>query len=188
MSVLRHRSAPQISSLLIGTAFMAFDVYSAIVPVMSTMLKGLDNVLSKAAANAAERKIDPSVFLTSRLAPDMFTLTRQVQIACDHGKNALTRLTGAEPVPFEDKETTIEELQARIARVRDLLKAAKPEDFAGADTREITIQVAGREMKFNGADYVNRWALPNFYFHYVAAYSILRHNGVPVGKRDYLGA
>jgi hypothetical protein len=126
------------------------------------------------------------VLLNDRLAPDMFTLTRQVQIATDHAKGAMARLAGHAPETIEDKETTFLELQARIAKTVAIVEGYKPEQLEGSATREIVIKIPNAELKFNGLDYVNTWAMPNFYFHITMAYAILRHNGIELGKRDFL--
>ncbi|MCB1428695.1 MAG: DUF1993 domain-containing protein [Nitratireductor sp.] len=163
------------------------SIYSISVPVFSAMLKNLSAILEIGEKNAAERNIDPGVFLTARLAPDMFTLTRQVQIATDHAKNAPFRLAGREAPRFEDNETSFADLQVRIAKVRELLAGFRPEDFDGAENRQIHLKLPRRELEFTAMDYLQRFAMPNFYFHVTTAYAILRHNGVPVGKGTFLG-
>jgi hypothetical protein len=152
----------------------------------SRMLKNLSAMLTKAEAHAKAKNFDPAVLLNDRLAPDMFTLTRQIQIATDHAKGAMARLAGHAPEVIEDKETTIADLQARIAKVVAVVEGYKPEQLVGAETREISIKIPNQELKFSGLDYLNTWALPNFYFHLTMAYAILRHNGVDLGKRDFL--
>jgi hypothetical protein len=165
----------------------SLNLHAVCIPLFSASLKNLGSVLAKGEANAKERGIDPAVFLASRLAPDMFALTRQVQIATDNAKGMAYRLAGREVPAMEDKETSFEELQARIAKVRDMLNGFKAADFAGAEAREITLKLRSGEVKFSGIDYVTRFAIPNFFFHVTTAYDILRHNGVPVGKPDFLG-
>jgi hypothetical protein len=155
-------------------------------PTFVRMLKNLSAMLSKGEAHAKAKNFDPSVLLNGRLAPDMFTLTRQVQIATDHAKGAMARLAGHQPEAIEDKETSFAELQARIAKVIAIVEGFKPEQLDGADKREITIKIPNAEFKFSGIDYLNTWALPNFYFHVTMAYAIMRHNGVDLGKRDFL--
>ena len=167
---------------------MSFNIYQASVPAFLQTLSALSGILTKAAAYAETKKIDPSVLINARLAPDMFALARQIQIATDHAKGAPGRLAGVELPSFPDTETTFAELQARIAKTVDFVKSLKPAQFEGADTREITLKVGGQEMKFTGAVYLSNFAFPNFYFHATTAYNILRHNGVDVGKRDFLGA
>jgi hypothetical protein len=125
--------------------------------------------------------------LGARLAPDMFPLTRQVQVMSDNAKGCCARLAGVEPPVFEDTEVTFAELEARIKRTLDFIRGLKPAQFAGSDSREIVMKMPIGTLSFNGADYLNGWALPNFYFHYTTVYSILRHNGVPLGKMNFLG-
>ncbi|MFZ1816116.1 MAG: DUF1993 domain-containing protein [Rhizobiaceae bacterium] len=169
------------------SSFSPLSMYTASVPVFSAMLKNLARVLDHGEKSAAERKIDPSTLLNARLAPDMFALTRQVQIATDHAKGASSRLAGREVPKMEDNEKSFAELQERIEKVRKLMKDIKPEEFEGADTREVVIRLPQRELRFTGIDYLQRYAIPNFYFHVTTPYLILRHNGVPVGKTDFLG-
>ena len=155
-------------------------------PVLVRMLQNLSSMLSKAEQQAKAKGYDPSVLLSSRLAPDMFALTRQVQIATDQAKGCVARLAGHQIEAIEDTETTFAELQARIKKVIGIVENYKPEDFEGAETRELTIKIPNAELKFNGLDYVNQWAMPNFYFHVTMAYAILRNNGIELGKRDFL--
>ena len=166
---------------------MTISMYSASVPVFSAMLKNLSHVLAKGEANAAQRKIEPAVFLNDRLAPDMFTLTAQVQIATDHAKGACARLSGRELLKLEDKETSFTELQARIEKVQEFLKGFSAADIDGSEEKEITLKIGGGEMKMPGVQYLLHFATPNFYFHVTTAYAILRHNGVPLGKADFFG-
>ncbi len=165
---------------------MSVSLYSASAPVFIRMLKSLSHILDKAEADAAARKIAPEVFLTARLAPDMFALTRQIQIATDHAKGAMARLSGREMPRFEDTESTFAELQARIAKTIAFVESVRPEELAGQDGRAITIKLPRETIDFVGEDYLLHFALPNFYFHLTAAYAIFRHLGVPVGKGDYL--
>lgn len=151
-------------------------------------MKNLDVILDKALASAEARKIDPAVLLGSRLAPDMFPLLRQVQIACDFAKGPVARLAGIDNPKFEDVETTIPELKARIARTLEFVKSVPESNFAGAEDRDITIQAGSQTLEFKGLAYLIGFALPNLNFHMSMAYAILRHNGVDVGKRDYIGA
>lgn len=162
-------------------------LFDASVPVLDAMLANLAACLAKGEANAKERNIDPQVFLTARLAPDMFTLTRQVQIATDQAKGMAHRLAGREVPAMSDTEASFGELLERIAKVRAMLAACKAEDFVGAETRTITIKMRSGEVSFQGLAYLHRYGLPNFYFHMTTAYNILRHNGVPLGKPDFLG-
>lgn len=167
---------------------MAMSMYQASVPVFQARLKSLSNILRKAEANAEERKIDPAVFLNDRLAPDMLKLTSQVQIATDHAKGAPSRLARREIVRFEDNETTFAELQARITRTLDLLATFEPAEIDGSEDVAILIKGRTRDLSFTGIDYLQNFAMPNFYFHVTTAYNILRHNGVPLGKIDFLTA
>lgn len=155
-------------------------------PVFSRMLRNLAAILAKAEAQAKVKGYDPAVLLNARLAPDMFTLTRQVQIATDHAKGAMARLAGVAPEAIDDTETTFTQLQARIAKVLDIVESFSEAQLDGSEARQITIKIPNAELKFAGLDYVNQWAMPNFYFHVTTAYAILRHNGVELGKRDFL--
>ena len=167
---------------------MAFPVYQAAVPPCLQMFGGLAAVLAKAAAHATEHRIDPSALLQARLYPDMFPLVRQVQIATDAAKAGGARLAGIEAPSYPDTEASFEELQARIARTVAFLQSLDRGDVDAAGARTISFAVAGHQRSMAGPDYVTGWMLPNFYFHVTTAYAILRHNGVVVGKRDYLGA
>lgn len=162
-------------------------MYDMSIPVFSPMLKNIAAILAKGEKHAQERGFDPQVLLNSRLAPDMFDLTRQVQIMTDNAKGAAFRLAGKEVPSLDDGPQSFAELDARIGQVRDWLKAFEPGEFDGADKREITIRLRRGPITFNGLDYLNRYAVPNFYFHATTTYAILRHNGVPVGKGDFLG-
>jgi hypothetical protein len=162
-------------------------MFQASVPVFTQFLGGLSGILKKAAAHAEARKIDPSVFITARLSPDMFALARQLQIATDHAKGSLARLAGVEPPVFADTETTFDELQARITKTIDYVKTFKPEQIDGTEGKEIVLTFGTQKFPFNGQTYLIQFALPNFYFHTSMAYAILRHNGVDVGKRDFMG-
>jgi len=150
-------------------------------------LNSLDGILDKALASAEARKIDPSVLLHSRIAPDMFPLIRQVQIACDFAKGPMARLAGIENPKFEDVETSIPELKARIERTRAFVKSISEASLEGAEDRDITIQAGSQTLEFKGMPYLVGFALPNFHFHLSMAYAILRHNGVDIGKRDFIG-
>jgi uncharacterized protein len=167
---------------------MKVSMYALSVEVFANTLNNLAWFLEKAASSAAQRKIDPAVFLAARLAPDMLPLTRQVQIACDLAKNSVSRLAGKEPPRFEDTETTIEQLRARIARTVDYLKSIPASAFEAADTRDIKVPAGDRTLEFKGLDFLQRWAIPNVFFHVTTAYNILRHNGVELGKRDFINA
>lgn len=167
---------------------MSLSIYQISVPVFIRMLGNLSAILAKAEAHAQAKNIDPSVFLNARLAPDMFALTRQVQIASDAAKGCGARLAGVDIPSFADEEKSFADLQARIAKTVDFLKGLKPEQFEGAENRDITIKTPSRELHFKGLDFLLHFANANFYFHVTTAYAILRHNGVEIGKMNYLGA
>ena len=166
---------------------MPINMHAAATQTFLTALNGLSQVLKKAEANATERKIDPSVFLNARLAPDMFHLTRQVQVATDTVKGAVHRLAGLEIPKFEDNETTFAELQARIEKTIALVKSIPADLINGHEDREVVMRRPSGDMSFKAQDYLLGFALPNFLFHAVTAYDILRHNGVPLGKDVYFG-
>jgi hypothetical protein len=166
---------------------MALSMYQASAPAFLQMLSSLSAILDKAEAYAADRKIDPSVLLGWRLAPDMFALARQVQIATDHAKGCCARLAGVEVPKYPDDETTFADLRARIARTIDFVQGFEQSDIDGSEDRDIAITAGGRELRFKGQQYLVSFVLPNFYFHVTTVYAILRHCGVPIGKRDFLG-
>jgi hypothetical protein len=166
---------------------MQISMYAASVPVFAKMLGNLSAILDKAAAYAEQRKIDPAVLLNARLYPDMFALTKQVQIASDFAKGAVAQLAGQEPPKYEDNETTIAELKARIARTIDYIQGFNPEQLDGSETREVELKIRGESIRYPGLTYLLHVAAPNFYFHVTTAYGILRHNGVELGKRDFVG-
>jgi hypothetical protein len=163
-------------------------MYQASVPVFLRGLKNLSAILEKATAHAAERKIDPTVFLTARLAPDMFPFTRQVQIASDHAKGATARLAGVEVPKFEDVEKSFDDLQLRLSRVAEFVATFEAVRIDGSEDREIVLPIGGRPLTFSGRTYLLNFALPNFYFHSTTAYAILRHNGIALGKGDFIGS
>ena len=167
---------------------MTISMYEASVPVFAARLKALSNVLAAAEKNALDRKIDPQVFLTSRLAPDMYALTRQVQIATDHAKGAPSRLAGREVPKYEDHEASFADLEARIAKTIAYLETFSAADLDGSDDKIIELKLGGRETTLSGLQYLLHLAMPNFYFHITTAYDILRHNGVPLGKATFIGA
>lgn len=167
---------------------MPISMYRASVPVFVQYLTALSAILKKAAEHCETKKIDPNVLVTSRLRPDMFALARQIQIATDQAKGAAARLTGREVPSYQDTEASLDELQARIAKTLDFVQSAKEADFAGSDDKEIALTVGGQDLKFSGVDYLTTFCLPNFFFHISTAYGILRHCGVEIGKRDFLGA
>ena len=168
---------------------MPFSMSQTALPTFELGLNALTTILDKAEAHAAAKKFDSAVLLGSRLAPDMFALTRQVQVVTDQAKNGTARLAGVEPPRFEDNETTIEQLKARVAKTVAFLKTLDPKKIDAAAEREITFPLGPvKKGSMKGDDYLNHFMLPNFYFHLTAAYSILRHCGVDVGKMDFLGA
>ena len=162
-------------------------MFDTSVPVLIHFVKGLQAILNKAVAHCEAKKIDPAVLFNDRLFPDMFPLARQVMLVTDFAKGAGARLAGIAVPSYPDEEKNFAELQARLAKTAEFLGTLTKEQFAGAATRTITIKVAGQEMSFPGADYFAYYALPNFYFHLATAYGILRHNGVELGKRDFMG-
>jgi hypothetical protein len=166
---------------------MTISMYQAAVPAFVQMLTALSKVLDKAADFAAAKKIDPSVLLNARLAPDMFPLLRQVQIAADFAKGPMARLAGQEVPKYDDSETTIDALKARIAKTLAFVQSFGAAQIDGSEAREIVLTVGGQPMTLTGQNYLVNFALPNFYFHVTSAYAILRHNGVEIGKKDYMG-
>ena len=166
---------------------MTISMSSASLPIFNTMLGNLSHFLDKAQAHAEARKFDPAALLQFRMAPDMLPFTRQILIACDAAKNGVARLSGVEAPKFEDQETTFPELKARIQKTLDYLAGVTPERLDGTEQKEITFPV-GRETTrtMKGEAYLKHWVLPNFFFHVTMAYAILRHNGVDLGKADYL--
>jgi hypothetical protein len=166
---------------------MSISMYAASVPVFTRLLKNLRGVLEKGAAHAAARKIDPAVLVQGRLFPDMFPLSRQVQIASDTAKGCAARLAGVEVPKFEDTETTFPELLARIDKTLGFLKTLQPAQIDGSEERKVTLQMRTGPREFDGLNYLLHFATPNFYFHCATAYNILRHNGVELGKPDFLG-
>lgn len=166
---------------------MTLSMYQASAPRFVNTLKNLSAILDKAQAHADAKKIDPRVLTAARLYPDMFAMTRQVQSACDTAKGAVARLAGVEVPVHEDTEQTFEELKARIARTITFIETIQPAQVDGSEDREVVLKFRSGEVKFKGMQYLLGQALPNFYFHVTTAYDILRHNGVEVGKRDYIG-
>lgn len=166
---------------------MSLSMYQASAPRFVNMLNNLSTILTKAEAHAEAKKIDPAVLLSSRLFPDMFALTRQVQIACDNAKGPVARLADIDVPKHEDNESTFAELQARIAKTIAFVQSIKPEQIDGSEDRDIVLKLGSEETKFKGLQYLLGFAYPNFHFHVATAYNILRHNGVDVGKRDFIG-
>jgi uncharacterized protein len=166
---------------------MSLSMYQASVPVFVQILGSLGNVLEKAEAHAAARKIDPAVLAAARLYPDMLPLARQLHIACDFAKSATARLAGLEVPTWSDDEKTLAEFRARIAKTSQYVQGFKPAQIDGSEDREIVLKMRDATRTFKGQAYLLHFVLPNFYFHATTAYDILRHNGVELGKRDFLG-
>ena len=166
---------------------MSMSLYAVTVPVFVRTLSNLEAVLQKAKAHALDHKIEEAAFVNARLYPDMFPLSRQVQIATDIARGCAARLAGVEPPSYEDNEQTFDDLVSRIRRTVDYLRSLPEPQFEGAETREITRPVRGEPHKFSGTNYALQFGMPNVYFHAATAYDILRHNGVPLGKSDFLG-
>ena len=166
---------------------MTFSIYQASVPVYTRRLEALSAILDKAAAYASQRKIDPAALIQARLYPDMLPLARQVQIACSHAVRGAARLSGAEPASVEDKETSFDDLKARVAKTLAFLKDVDAKKMDGMEDREITYPVGDRKMTLKAGEYLLHFSMPNFYFHLTTAYDILRNNGLEIGKADFMG-
>ena len=166
---------------------MTISMYSASVPVFRQLLTALSGILDKAEAHCSTRKIDPAVLVQDRLYPDMFPFVRQVQIACDFAKGTSARLAGADVPSWPDTEASFADLKQRIAKTLTFISTFKPSDIDGSEARAITMKTPREELHFKGEPYLLQFALPNFYFHIATAYAILRHNGVELGKRDFIG-
>ncbi|MDD5268232.1 MAG: DUF1993 domain-containing protein [Methylococcales bacterium] len=167
---------------------MSLSMYQASIPVFTHMLNNLSAILDKAAAHAEAKKIDPVVLINARLAPDMYPLSRQIQIATDVVKGCAARLAGIEVPSYEDNETTFPELRARIAKTVAFLQSVSAEQINGSEERTVTLTMHGKDIHFLGEPYLLYFVLPNFYFHTTTAYDILRHNGLEIGKMDFVGA
>ncbi|HEY0662018.1 MAG TPA: DUF1993 domain-containing protein [Lysobacter sp.] len=168
---------------------MSLSMYAASVPVFRQMLGSLSQILRTAETHAAEKKIDPAALLQARLFPDMFPLVRQVQVACDMAKGVSSRLAGAEVPSHEDTEQTFEDLQARIAKTLAVIEGYDAARFDGSEQREIVLRPGTpKERRFDGQSYLLHYGLPQFFFHVTTAYALLRHNGIEIGKQDYMGA
>ncbi len=166
---------------------MTISMYQASAPRFANTLKNLSTLLDKAQAHCEARKIDPLALTSYRLFPDMLPFTRQVMIACDTAKGAVARLAGVEIPKHEDLEKTFEELKARIARTVEFVESFKPAQLDGTEDKVIVLKMRAREVTYAGMQYLLGFAQPNFYFHVVTAYNILRHNGVELGKADFIG-
>lgn len=167
---------------------MTVSMYAASVPVFKQMLGSLSAVLTKAETHALSKKIDPAALTEARLFPDMFPLRRQVMIAADFAKGACARLASVEVPKYEDTEQTFAELQARIAKTLAFLDTLSAAQIDGSEERDISLVSGGQPREFKGQPYLLHYALPHFYFHVTTAYAILRHNGVELGKRDFIGS
>jgi len=167
---------------------MSITMYHASVPVFTRLLNNLAAILQKAAAHAETKKIDPSVLINSRLYPDMFPLARQVYIATDNVKGCIARLAGQEPPRYEDVEMTFPDLVARLKKTVDFINTFKPEQINGTEDKDIELKFGRHELRMKGLPYLLELATPNVYFHLTTAYAILRHNGVDIGKNDFLGS
>jgi len=166
---------------------MAISMYQASAPRFVNILRNLSAILDKAEAHCTAKKIDPSALTTYRFYPDMFPFTRQVQIACDSAKGAVARLAGVDIPKHEDTEQTFGELKARIAKTIDFIESVSAGKIDGSEEKEVVLQMRSGERRFKGMQYLLGHAYPNFYFHVTTAYNILRHNGVEIGKADFIG-
>ena len=168
---------------------MTLSMYQASIPVFTQILGGLSAVLSKAQAHAEAKKIEPNALLQARLYPDMFALLRQVQVACDFAKSVSARIAGVEVPSFEDKEASFADLQARIAKTLAFIASLSPAQIDGSEARQIVTQAGTpKEKIFSGQSYLLNYGLPHFFFHTTSAYAILRHSGVEIGKKDFIGS
>ena len=156
--------------------------------VFKRALTQLLHVMEKGVANAKARSFDTNVLANARLAPDMLPFTKQIQLTSDFAKNSMARLAGIEAPRYEDNETTMDELVARVKKTLDYIDTVPPSALEGSETRDIRIPLRDRTVEFKGLAFLQYWAIPNFFFHHVTAYNLLRHNGVDIGKRDYLGS
>lgn len=166
---------------------MKCSMYSMSHDVFKKALTQLLHVMEKGVANAKARNFDPNVFVGLRLAPDMLPFAKQVQLTSDFAKNSMARLAGIDPPKFEDNEATMDELLARVKKTLDYIATVPAAALEGSEDRDIKIPLRDRTLEFKGLPFLQGWALPNFFFHHVTAYNVLRHNGVDVGKRDFLG-
>ena len=167
---------------------MSVSMYDVSIPIFTLSLNNLSAILDKAASHADAKKVDPKVVAGSRLIVDMLPLSAQIQIACDTAKGAAARLAGIEIPKHEDTEATIAELKTRIAKTLDFIKTIRPEQMQNAESRDVVLQFPRTTLKFTGINYLTSFVLPNFFFHVTVAYTLLRKNGVDLGKRDFLGA
>jgi hypothetical protein len=167
---------------------MKISMYAMSHDVFKKALTQLLHVMEKGVANAKARNFDTAVLVTARLAPDMLPFVKQIQLASDFAKNSMARLAGVDPPKFEDNEATMDELFARVRKTLEYIDSVPAGSLDGSETRDIKIPLRDRTVEFKGLDFLQKWALPNFFFHQVTAYNLLRHNGVDIGKKDFLGA
>ena len=167
---------------------MALSLYQVSVPIFVRHLTGLANSMKKAQALYAEKKYDEGTLLSYRFYPDMFSFTRQVQAATDHAKTCTSLLAGVEAPKFDDNEKSLADLIGRVEKTIGFLNGVKAEQVNGAESKSVTVKMRDRELNFTGIDLLQNRSMPNFYFHCTTAYDIIRHNGVEVGKRDFMGA
>ena len=167
---------------------MKISMYAMSHDVFKKALTQLLHVMEKGVANAKARGFETSVLVGSRLAPDMLPFAKQIQLTSDFAKNSMARLAGVDPPKFEDIETTMDELFARVRKTLDYIDSVPAASFEGSEERDIKIPLRDRTVEFKGLEFLQKWALPNFFFHHVTAYNLLRHNGVDIGKKDFLGA
>jgi len=167
---------------------MKISMYALSHDVFKKSLTQLLHVMEKGVANAKARSFDTGVLVTARLAPDMLPFSKQVQLTSDFAKNSMARLAGVDPPKFEDNETTMDELLARVKKTLEYIDTVPAAALESSETRDIKIPLRDRTLEMKGLPFLQNWALPNFFFHFVTAYNLLRHNGVDVGKRDFLGS
>jgi len=167
---------------------MAISMYQVSLPIFVRQLNGLAGCMKKAQAVYAEKKYDESTLLSCRFYPDMFSFAKQVQIATDHARNCAALLAGLDAPKYEDNETSLAQLIARVEKTIAYLKTIKPEQVDGAEGKTVIVKMRDREMNFTGLELLQNRSMPNFYFHTTTAYDIIRHNGVEIGKRDFMGA
>jgi hypothetical protein len=167
---------------------MKISMYAASHDVFKQALTQLLHVMEKGVANAKARNFDTGVLVNARLAPDMLPLVKQIQLTSDFAKNSMARLAAVDPPKFEDNETTMDELFARVRKTIEYIDSVPAASLDGSEDRDIKIPLRDRTVEFKGLEFLQKWALPNFFFHHVTAYNLLRHNGVDIGKRDFLGA
>ncbi|HTU64482.1 MAG TPA: DUF1993 domain-containing protein [Steroidobacteraceae bacterium] len=167
---------------------MKISMYAMSHDVFKKALTQLLLIMEKGVANAKARNFDPAVLVSSRLAPDMLPFVKQIQLTSDFAKNSMARLAGVDPPKFEDNETTIDELFARVRKTIEYIDSVSAASLEGSEDRDIKIPLRDRTVEFKGLAFLQNWALPNFFFHHVTAYNLLRHNGVDIGKKDYLGS